>query len=276
MTPPHVSKRANEKGAIIFFVLLAMSLVAFMIRRVTTQTSTYAQLTRAYREGLTAQDALRERIAPPSSSARGCQDEVISIETESRTVAVCSTGAQEFNTFPPTKISLVRIDYNLMFKSPDECPGARRNTAQKSFNTPRSATDCALPAALDNGGIFIDNLEAQDVYLRSSDEVKTLTIATPGYLTITGTLTTMNSLLILAGGDISIENIASNGSKPVRITLVSAHGSTVVQKTSGELSLFILGRTLISAPPTPFLPPFPLPPFRASPPISGIIPTFRG
>lgn len=276
MTPPHTSKSSTEKGSILFFVLLAMSLIAFMIRRVHLQTSTYLRLTLEHREGLNVQNSLRERIASPSSPARGCQEQTISIDEGSRRVAVCSTGLNEFTTAPPTAVPSGRIDYNLIFKGAKRCPGLRRDTEKRTFDSPRAASDCILDATLDHGGIFVDNLAAEDLSLGIADGPETLTIATPGCLTVTGTLTTNSSLLILGGGDISIANISSKRSDPARVTIVSAHGSIVVQKTSGNVSLLTLGRALISVPPTPFLPPFPLPPFRASLPVTGIIPTFRG
>jgi hypothetical protein len=93
----------------------------------------------------------------------------------------------------------------------------------------------------------------------------------PGYLTIREEITTSSDLAVVVGGTARIESIRAIGRSPVRVTILSSRGDIEVGHVAGPLSLLVIGRAALRVPPTPFLPPFPLPSERL-PTILGLAP----
>jgi len=273
-TYPH---HRPEKGAILFLYMVMIGLIAFVIHQLVSHAATYAVLARDFRAGQAALSELREKLPTMSLTTRGCENHEISLSGSTRSIATCTLGSPPLRASAAISLPAGRVDYATIFAQARACPGSVEDNPSRSFSSPEAWQNCRLPERLEFGFTVLENVEATEITIGAPEpSPQPLLVATPGRLTISGRIVTSQPLLILAGGEISIDTIASVGEQLVPITLLSAHGSISVRAIEGSPSLLLIGRNLLTAPSTPIHPPFPLPSFRAVSSMSGFIATLGG
>jgi hypothetical protein len=104
-----------------------------------------------------------------------------------------------------------------------------------------------------------DNLVFDSALIERDEKHPVTTIVSPGYLTVQNEIGTSSDLAVVVGGTARIKAIRALGRSPVRVTVLSSRGDIEVGHVSGHISLLVIGRAALRVPPTPFLPPFPLP-----------------
>ena len=165
---------------------------------------------------------------------------------------------------PPVPLPPGKPDYDGLFKRSGGCPTATRLTAAGTFKTPVAHSSCVVSAPLTTDLILRDNIVAETVSWSTQREQEPfVTVASPGYISITGALVVPQSILIVAGGAISIGSILTDRHLPLVVTIISAQGAIEVQSISGPISLVVVGTDLIRAPLTSLPGSFPFPLTRA-------------
>lgn len=154
-------------------------------------------------------------------------------------------------------------DYDKLFEKSASCPMTTRLTAAGTFKTPVARSSCIVSAPLSADLILRDNIVAEMVSWSFQQEPEPfITVASPGYISITGPLILPRSTLVVAGGAISIGSIVTDSRLPIVVTLISARGQIEVQSISGPISLVVVGTDLIRAPLTSIPSSFPFPLMR--------------
>jgi hypothetical protein len=258
----NTSVARTEAGVTLLLALLAMTIVGGVAYRVLLYAEAYREIARTFANSLITQQQLRARIDTSSTSQRSCVAQAISHPGGTlQEWQVCSRGTQPFLTNHPISLPPGRIDYNLLFGTPSRCPGQTTATPDLPTRSPTSGNTCELPSHHTHNLFLLDNIRCHNLVLDTQEANQSLTIATVGSLLCDEVLTLSSSTLIVAGGDIKIPTIMSASSKPIAITIISAHGDVVVGNTSGLMSLLALGRHTLAVPMTQAPETYLLPPF---------------
>jgi hypothetical protein len=148
-----------------------------------------------------------------------------------------------------------------LFDRADRCPGSSSEVVGSTFRGPVSPADCELPSEVKQSLIIKSNVRGANVSIQGEPS-RVVFLATPGRITFESLAVPTGDLLVLAGGDIRIGTIKGQA-KSSKVTVLSLAGDITIGAVTGSVSLLPLGRFDVSAPVTPFLPPFPLPPVRS-------------
>jgi hypothetical protein len=184
---------------------------------------------------------------------------------------VCSENTPAFETIPPISASVALPDFDLLLADSKPCDGLRESAQNGRFTSPVSPFTCTLKTILTASITLTENLVLDAALIEKTEKSPLVVIVSPGYLTVRDEIATSSDLAVVVGGTARIESIRALGDTPVRVTVLSSRGDIEVGHVSGALSLLVIGRAALHVPPTPFLPPFPLPRERL-PTLLGIAP----
>ncbi len=268
---------SEERGAALFLALFALSAVGYASLRLITHVSAYSQLTRAHQDGIKHHTALRMAVTPILSEHRRCDVQHLSghpiagVAPRPQEWHVCTIGRPPFFSNQQALIPTTSPDYVTLFLNAKSCPTTRVATARSSFDAPFASFTCLLPHKLDGSLITHDNITVENSVISPVVGSQSTTIATPGSLIVSGTLTLSGHTLIVAGGEIKIPYVALHDAPNASVTVISAHGDIVIERIAGGIKLLALGRRALSVPRTQPPDSPPLPPLRKLS-VSGIAP----
>lgn len=261
----------------MFLALFALAALGYTSLRLVTHASAYSQLLRSQRDGIKHHNALRMSITPISSEYRRCDvqqlngHQIAGVAPRPQEWFVCTTGHPHFFSSQESSSTAISPNYSALFLRTQSCPSPRTATTRSSFDTPYAPFTCFLPQQLEGSLTVHDNIAIEHSVVSTSAQPELITIATPGSLLVSGTLTLSGDTLIVAGGRIEISYLGLHQAAHASVTVISAHGDIVIQKLAGSIKILALGRRVLSVPRT--LPPEspPLPPLRHAS-VSGVIP----
>jgi hypothetical protein len=274
-------RHVRERGAALFLAIFALAAIGFVSLKLVSRATAYSQLLRIHGDGLAHHTALRESIEPITSRQRRCELQQLSgrsiagLQAQSSPWYICTTGQPAFLSNHDVALPASSPDYGALFDTSIPCPYQRGLTALRAFDAPIAPHTCLLPPAIQGDFIVVDNISVESTAVAPHTPSRTITIATPGSLTSSTSLTVPGDTLIVAGGTVTIATLrllqAPSVAPTTTVTIMSAHGDIVIERIEGSLSLLALGRRVISVPETrtPHSPP--LPPVRA-PSVTGFVP----
>ncbi len=253
---------AHEAGWVFPTVVLSVVFLATLSALLTAKTHSLGRL---YHDNVTSSalhEALRAKLVPSNTLPRGCSVQSATALGLTGAWWVCSESDPSFDTIPPLSTSVPFPDFERILSDSLPCSGSRMGTENARFTSPVSPFTCTLSGTLTTSVTVTDNLVFDSAVFERKEDRTTAAIVSPGYLTVRNDITTATDLIVVVGGSARIENIRAIGRTPVRVTVLSSRGDIEVGRVSGPLSLLVIGRAVLRVPPTPFLPPFPLPPER--------------
>jgi hypothetical protein len=265
-------RKKRQHGLILiptlFAVLLISTLAVIALQRGLTTVTTASAISESYRWDAQLRELLGQGPGPG-----GCSQVAPLHATTSVRMTVCREDqTQSLNAQPPVPLPDGIPDMAQLRLFTLRCPGRVIDGTALRFAAPAHSKSCIVERTLLQTHLVVaENLTVQELL---SEDPPLRTVASPGTLAITSVILHANDLLVIAGGDVSISSITNAGSATSRVTVLSLRGSIEVNTTSGAVSLLLLGRAGLKAPPTLFAPPFPLPAFRL-PTILGAIETSR-
>jgi hypothetical protein len=272
---PPINPMSHEQGWIFPIALLSIVFLATLTSFMTARATGLGQ---RYHDGVQSSalhQAFRLGLLPASALPRGCSTQSATALGLAGSWWVCTERDPSFRTIPTVATPPAPPDFDLLLSRAETCLGQRAAVQNKRFESPTAPFTCALRDTLTSGAISLDNIAMESPILEGSDSVPVVTIASPGYLSVSGELRSAQDLLVVVGGNIRVERIRGVGHRPIRVTLFSSRGDIEVGSVSGPLSLLAIGRSALHVPSTPFLPPFPLPRERV-PTILGLAPNRGG
>lgn len=255
--------RSTESGHAILLALVALSLGAIMMQ------SAHERALHLFRTWLTHNKGrhLYTELTETTPSWIDQPGRCVPTQSQSYPPGVWDACYEELRPVavsPSLALPEGKPDYDELFKKSGACPTTVRLTPAGTFTTPVARSSCVISAPLSADLILRDNVVAETVSWSTQREPEPfLTVASPGYISITGTLSLQRSTLIIAGGAISIGSIVADSRLPIKVTLISARGPIEVQRVSGPISLVVVGTDLIRAPLTSIPSSFPFPLTRA-------------
>lgn len=130
------------------------------------------------------------------------------------------------------------INYNKIFANAERCTAATSESELLARSSVVSAYSCDLAGAIPESTTVAGNLlAAGDISLANNSQMQ---LAATGYISVLGRANIATDSLIIAGGDLEIQQIAANCSiPPCQITLVSATGTVRVAQSVGAIALKI-------------------------------------
>ena len=248
----------SQRGLSFPIVILSIALLAFLTRSLTALGILFSSLSIDVRRGEEIHEQARQAILSNHSSQVGCRSLPVIYKESSRSWASCSESTSPFSTLPAINESFDNFNYDPLFTSPVVCPGLESETNQQVFSHPTCSKVCKIQGAVRGDLRALSNLEFTSLGTLTPSPSKQLTVATPGYLLAPEGIQTPQDLLLFAGGDMRIALIRNTTSSLVRVTAISAQGEINIERVAGQISLFVIGRATLRAPPTPFIAPFPL------------------
>lgn len=266
---------SNESGWVFPTVISSVVFLAALTAFLTARTSSLGQL---YHDGVATSalhEALRKQLVPSHALPRGCSVQSAAAQGHTGAWWVCSENNPSFETIPPISASIALPDFDLLLADSKPCDGLRESTQNSRFTSPVSPFTCTLKATLTASRTLAENLVLDSALIEKNEETPLAMLVSPGYLTVREEITTSSDLAVVVGGTARIEGIRAIGRSPVRVTILSSRGDIEVGHVAGPLSLLVIGRAALRAPPTPFLPPFPFPRERL-PTILGLAPDQPG
>jgi hypothetical protein len=261
----------------MFLALFALAALGYTSLRLITHASAYSQLLRSQHDGIKHHNALRMGITPISSEHRRCDVQLLNghpiagVTPRAQEWHVCTTGHPHFFSSQHSSATAISPDYSALFLRTQSCPNTRIATTESVFDTPHAPFTCTLPQQLSGGLAIHDNIAIEHSVVSTSARPQLITIATPGSLLVSGSLTLSGDTLIVVGGGIEIPYLGLHHAPHASVTVISAHGDIVIKEIAGAIKILALGRRVLSVPRT--LPPEspPLPPLRHAS-VSGVIP----
>ncbi len=262
---------SNESGWVFPTVISSIVLFAALSALLTIRTFALGQLYHDVVTSSALHEALRAQLIPSHALPRGCSVQSATAGGLTGAWWVCSENIPSFETIPPIPASIALPDFDLLLADSKPCDGLRESTQNSRFTSPVSPFTCTLKTTLTASRTLTENLVLDSALIEKSEEHPLALIVSPGYLTVRDEIATSSDLAVVVGGTARIESIRALGRAPVRVTVLSSRGDIEVGHVSGVLSLLVIGRAALRVPPTPFLPPFPLPSERL-PTILGLAP----
>lgn len=252
----------TARGYTLPLALVALVIALSLLRELH---GTSVHLLRTWRleaAGEALQLAFSQAIAAASLSPGPCQQQPIQGPLGDAAALLCPERPSGLSSVPPLPLAPGRIDYEQVFAIAQPCPGTLSTVRAQRFVSPQSHHTCSVAGAARSPLVVLENLAAQDVILAAQEESPSNTIASLGFVTVRGVLAATRPLVILAGGDVSIDAIQAAGREPVPVTVISARGAVEVRAARG-VSLVVVGSGSLQAPLSPLPPlPFPFPPTR--------------
>lgn len=249
------------RGWTLPVVMLGTALLLGWIRLLTLETSATGISLPIISQGEAVRAISKERLALNIPSSRVCEDISIRDDTIETSYTRCSEGVVPFVTQPPFPLPLKNIDYDAIFSRATVCSTEPMTTPPSASHVPKSLTTCVLQSRIAAGTTLLDNIKAETVSL-VTQKAETTLMASPGSITIMGTLSISQDVLIIGGGDIDIGVIHNTSDVSHRVTIMSSLGSISVGRVIGNLSLLVAGRSTLQTPETPQSTSYPLPPLR--------------
>lgn len=241
----------------LFGITLIMGTIRLLSLDATGVTRTYGDIRLA---NTLRQHVIRE-VASSGEPKPLCESRGIRVEETKLDYEICGERRVPYMMAPPTgQLPLSRIDYDALFTSAVPCPSTPTNATATRGDTVQASRNCPIPSTLKRGMITLENLRGETTRVTATSEQSL--IASPGAISITGSLTLESDLIIVAGGDVDIASITSLSKQAHKVTIISALGAVRVGFVSPGISLIAAGRSVLEVPETVQRPPFPLPPQR--------------
>ena len=253
--------RSEQHGWVLPTTLFGITVVMGTIRLISLDSTGVAQLFGDMRLSHTTRQHVMQELASIGEPKPLCENRTITMSETKLDYEICGERRVPFMVAPPTgQLSISRIDYDALFTSAAPCPSTPTNAAATRGDTVQASKNCAMPPTVKGGIITVQNLRGETTRVTATSGQSS--IASPGAITITGSLILESDLLIVAGGDVDIASITSLSNQGNKVTIISALGVVRVGIVSPGISLIASGRSVLEVPETIQRPPFPLPPQR--------------
>lgn len=250
-----------QRGWALPVVMFGTALIIGWARLITLETTATSLFLPIISRGEEIRAHSKERLALNNPLSRECHEISLSHDSIETSYIRCSEGAVPFRTQPPYSLPQRVINYDALFSRAGGCSTTPTRTSRLASGVPKALFTCTLPRTIVGGLTLLDNIKADTVSLITQNSDAAL-MATPGSVTITGTLSISQDLLIVSGGDIDIAVIHNTAEAHHRVTVISSLGAITVGRVVGSVSLLVAGRATIQAPETSPSTTFPLPPMR--------------
>lgn len=248
-----------ECGWVFPVTLLSIVVLAGLSTLMTAKAVTLGQVYHDLIQSFAELADFRAQITPSHLLPEGCSPYPSQASDKTSQWLVCAESEPTFKTIPAISSPIPYPDFERLLSEATPCKGARKPSEQQRFTSPTAPFTCAPEGELTSQIALADNLTFDSVVMGNQEGCRVMTIVSPGYLKVQTNLSTMCDLLIVLGGDAQIKHLHGAAKHSVRITIISSRGDIEVERVSGSISLFVAGRARLQIPPTPFLPPFPLP-----------------
>lgn len=250
----------------LFALLVITSLVTLLLQRGKTISSTEV----AIKEGELLDKKLRSQLTSQSGGPTRCVGG--SDASPSKDLFVCREDPLPLLSYPALNLPEGIPDLHSIDRSFSSCPETPVAVGRSRFVAPTSAHTCTLDSVTIHKTLALrENIRVNTLGINAT---RVLLVASLGSISVESVVLEGGDLLVFAAGEITVSSLANNADKPSKITILSARGDIEVAATSGNLSLLLLGRSRLKAPPTLLTPPFPLPDLRR-PALLGVIPVNR-
>lgn len=255
------STRSAQHGWVLPTTLFGITLMMGTIRLLSLDAP---GVTRTYGDIRLANTIRQHVIREVGSSGEPkplCETRSMRVEGTKLEYEICGERRAPLMVAPPTgQLHLTRIDYDALFTAAVSCPSTLTNANATRGDGVLASKNCSIPSILHGGIITLENLRGETARVTATSERPI--IATPGAISITGSLILEGDLVIVAGGDVDITSITSLSEHAPKVTILSALGAIHVGFVSPEISLTAAGRSVLKVPQTVQRPPIPLPPQR--------------
>jgi len=139
------------------------------------------------------------------------------------------------------------LNYTQIFSGPSACEVIADENNIYSFELSPSAliagTSClSLPPSEWSTYILRSNLVISDTFHTPNNNPTTLLLAASGYIDLQSSLLLQSNLIILAGGDLHIQNIQTDHLQHFRLSLFSASGKIIVDNVEGNPLIYCTSR----------------------------------
>ncbi len=254
--------QTKERGWVLPTTLFGITLIMAMIKLISVDATAVNRAYGDIRTSHTASQYVMWELASTGEPKPLCETRTIHLEATKLDYEICGERRVPFMVAPPTgQLTISRIDYDALFTFALPCPSTPTNATATRGDTVQASKDCPIPSSLNGGMITLENLRGEATRVTAISPQPSI-IASPGAITITGSLTLESDLVLVAGGDIDISSIASLSEQVHKVTIISALGVIRVAFVSPSISLIAAGRSVLEIPETTQHPPFPLPPQR--------------
>ena len=221
------------------FTLFGITLIMGTIRLLSLDATGVTRMYGDIRLSNTMREHVMREVASMGEPKPLCRTTTMNVDETTLDYEICGERRVPYMVAPPTgQLPLSRIDYDALFTSA-----------------------VPFPSTLQGGIVTLENLRGETTQVTATSPQPSL-IASPGAITITGSLTLESDLVLVAGGDIDIASITSLSDQGRKVTIISALGAIRVGSVSPGISLVAAGRSVLEVPETTQRPPFPLPPQR--------------
>jgi hypothetical protein len=252
----------SQQGWVLPATLFGLALILATIRLLAVDQTGVSQIFGDIRRAHTLRQLGDREILSAKEPRPLCERRAFRFEEQTLTYEICGESRVPWMIAPSSaELPISRIDYDAIFTLATPCSSTPVNAPNTFGTTPIASKNCVVPATLNGGIISVENIrgEATHVLARSA---QTSIIASPGQISVTGTLTLESDLMVVAGGDIAIGTITTTPSQTRKVTIISALGGIRVGSVGSGVSVIAAGRSTIEIPENPYSPPFPIPPRR--------------
>ena len=263
----------QNSGIALPSTLIAIFLGLFVLRLAQIKTSTVVQIRSDLRLIHNLKQDLLQNISEESLSETRCNEAFGKYSNEQRKWLRCRELSSSYRTLPETELPTFQFDFDLVLRDAIKCPAQSISAPLRYQAIPYASRSCVFTTLSVNGLTVGENLEGRFLSLTKPTLPTLAVVATPGRFAVDQVLETQRDLLIVSGGDVSINKIANPGLQPIRVTIVSARGNISVNSVGARVHLLVVGRGTMKAPSTDLLRPYLLPPEVAAPRIIGIMPS---
>ena len=252
----------EQNGWVLPTTLFGITLIMGTIRLLSLDATGVTRMYGDIRLSNTMREHVMREVASMGEPKPLCKTTTMNVDETTFDYEICGERRVPYMVAPPTgQLPLSRIDYDALFTSAVPCPSTPTNATATRGDTVQASKNCAIPSTLQGGIVTLENLRGETTRVTVTSPQPSL-IASPGAITITGSLTLESDLVLVAGGDIDIASITSLSDQGRKVTIISALGAIRVGSVSPGISLVAAGRSVLEVPETTQRPPFPLPPQR--------------
>jgi hypothetical protein len=252
----------GQNGWVLPTTLFGITLIMGTIRLLSLDATGVTRMYGDIRLSNTMRQHVMREVASMGEPKPLCETRTMNVDETKFDYEICGERRVPFMVAPPTgQLPMTRIDYDSLFMNALPCPSTPTNGIDARGNAVKASKDCPISSTLKGGVITVENLRGETTRVTATAAQPSI-IASPGAITITGSLILESDLVLVAGGDIDIASITSLSDQGRKVTIISALGAIRVGSVSPGISLVAAGRSVLEVPETEQRSPFPMPPQR--------------
>lgn len=244
------SKLQQESGVLALLLFAPLCIISYSLLATVHTTHTLLEIKNIANRSAHIDNSIIRTLASTAPVSSGCHR--ISAPSKDSTgpmVISCTFIDTPFTAMPAIALPQGSPHYSEIFKNLGKCVGVLRTTLGPIFTTPKTNQTCLVDSYLIQEGLTLPfNIEAANLTIETTKETRYTTIASTGSIDITDSLIANTPLLVLAGGDISVTNIATQTNNSISITLLSAHGDISVDHVGENIEIALIGRKSLQSP----------------------------